>query len=112
MKLPSSIKNWISISGAVLAIFNLVSITLLALLTTFFDFGGSYIGLFIYIILPGFMVVGLILIPVGMRINRVKARKAKQEGKELDWPVVDFNNPPTRNAAIIFSVGTIFLLII
>ena len=112
MKLPSSIKNWISISGAVLAIFNLVSITMLALLTTFFDFGGSYIGLFIYIILPGFMVIGLILIPVGMRINRVKARKAKQEGKELDWPVIDFNNPSTRNATIIFSVGTVFLLII
>ncbi len=112
MKLPSSIKNWISIGGAVLAIFNLVSIAVLALLTTFFDFGGSYIGLFIYIILPVFMVGGLILIPIGMRINRVKARKARQEGKELDWPVVDFNNPSTRNAAIIFSVGSIFLLII
>jgi nitrate/TMAO reductase-like tetraheme cytochrome c subunit len=112
MKLPSSIKNWVSIAGAVLAVFNLVSIVLLALLTTFFDFGGSYIGLFIYIILPGFMLFGLILIPIGMRINRVKARKAKAEGKELDWPVIDFNNTSTRNAAIIFSVGSIFLLII
>ncbi|MBK6282988.1 MAG: NapC/NirT family cytochrome c [Draconibacterium sp.] len=112
MKLPSSIKNWISIGGAVLAAFNLVSILLLALLTTFFDFGGSYVGLFIYIILPGFMVVGLILIPIGMRINRVKARKARQEGKDLDWPVIDFNNPSTRNATIIFSIGTVFLLII
>jgi nitrate/TMAO reductase-like tetraheme cytochrome c subunit len=112
MKLPSSIKNWISIAGAVLAVFNLISIILLALLTTFFDFGGSYIGLFIYIILPGFMVFGLILIPIGMRINRVKARKAKAEGKELDWPVIDFNNTSTRNAAIIFSVGSVFLLVI
>ncbi|HRA60552.1 MAG TPA: NapC/NirT family cytochrome c [Bacteroidia bacterium] len=112
MKLPSSIKNWISIGGAVLAAFNLVSILLLALLTTFFNFGGSYVGLFIYIILPGFMVVGLILIPIGMRINRVKARKARQEGKDLDWPVIDFNNPSTRNATIIFSIGTVFLLII
>ncbi len=112
MKLPSSIKNWISIGGAVLAAFNLISILLLALLTTFFNFGGSYVGLFIYIILPGFMVVGLILIPIGMRINRVKARKARQEGKDLDWPVIDFNNPSTRNATIIFSIGTVFLLII
>jgi len=112
MKLPSSIRNWISISGAVLAVFNLASILSLLLLNLAFGFGGSYIGLFIYIILPGFMVIGLLLIPIGMRINRVKARKAKQEGKELNWPVIDFNVATTRNAGIIFAVGTVFLLII
>lgn len=112
MKLPSSIKNWISISGAFLALFNLASIMSLFVLNMAFGFGGSYIGLFIYIILPGFMVVGLLLIPIGMRINKVKARKAKKDGKELDWPVIDFNVATTRNAGIIFAVGTVFLLII
>lgn len=112
MKLPSSIKNWVSISGTVLAIFNLAAILSLFILNMAFGFGGSYIGLFIYIILPGFMVVGLLLIPIGMRINKVKARKAKLEGKELNWPILDFNVETTRNAGIIFIVGTIFLLII
>ena len=112
MKLPSSIKNWISITGVVLAIFNLASILSLAALNTFFGFGGSYIGLFTYIVLPGFMITGLLLIPIGMRINRKKARKAEKEGKKLNWPVVDFNNIATRNAGIIFVIGTVFLLII
>ena len=112
MKLPSSIKNWISITGAVLAIFNLASIISLAVLNMFFGFGGSYIGLFTYIVLPGFMITGLILIPIGMRVNRRRARKAEKEGKKLNWPVVDFNNIATRNAGIIFVVGTVFLLII
>lgn len=112
MKLPSSFKNWISISGAVLAVFNLAVILALFLLNTVFGFGGSYIGLFIYMILPVFMITGLLLIPIGMRINRKKARKAEQEGKELNWPVVDFNSAETRNAGIIFIVGTVVLLII
>ena len=58
MKLPSSIKNWVSISGAVLAIFNLATIFSLVILNWVFNFGGTYIGLFIYIVLPVFMVIG------------------------------------------------------
>ena len=112
MKLPSSIKNWISITGAVLAVFNLASILALFLLNFVFGFGGQYIGLFIYIVLPGFMLVGLVMIPVGIRINRKKTRLAKKEGRQLDWPVLDFNNLATRNASIIFIIGTIFLVII
>ncbi len=112
MKLPSSFKNWISITGATLAIFNLAAIVALFILNTFWGFGGTYIGLFIYIVLPGIMIFGLILIPVGMRINREKARKAEKEGRKLPWPILDFNNTATRNATIIFVVGTIVLVII
>jgi len=112
MKLPSSIRNWVSITGAVLAIFNLASILSLALLTTVFNFGGSYIGLFIYIILPGFMVTGLIMIPVGMRIYGKKIRRAEEKGEVKNWPILNFNNVATRNATFIFIFGTVFLLII
>lgn len=112
MKLPSSIRNWISITGAVLAVFNLASILSLFLLNAAFGFGGQYIGLFIYMVLPAFMIIGLLLIPIGMRIYRKKARQAEKEGRQLNWPILDFNNLATRNAATIFIVGTVFLLII
>lgn len=112
MKLPASSKNWISILGALLAVFNLASILSLMILNSVFGFGGSYIGLFIYIVLPGFMVIGLLLIPIGMRIYRKRARQAEQEGGQLNWPIIDFNNLAVRNASIIFVVGTVFLLII
>lgn len=112
MKLPSSIKNWISIMGAVLAIFNLASIVTLSILSMFFNFGGSYIGLFIYIILPGFMIVGLLMIPIGMRINRKKIRIAEAKGEVKNWPILNFNNIETRNATIIFLLGSVFLLVI
>ena len=112
MKLPSSIKNWISITGAVLAVFNIAAILSMALLTTLFNFGGSYIGLFIYIIMPGFMVTGLLMIPIGMRIYGNKIRMAEKKGKTKNWPILNFNKIATRNAAFIFIFGTVFLLII
>jgi hypothetical protein len=112
MKLPSSIKNWVSILGAVLAVFNLAVILSLIVLNSFFNFGGSYIGLFIYMVLPAFMVTGLLLIPIGMRINRKKARIADALGKPTNWPILNFNDAATRNASMIFIFGTIFLLII
>lgn len=112
MKLPSSIKNWISISGAVLAVFNLAAILSLAILNWSFNFGGTYIGLFIYIVLPAFMIAGLLLIPIGMRLHRREARRAEQRGEEKNWPIINFNNIATRNATIIFIFGTVFLLVI
>ena len=92
MKLPSSIKNWISISGAVLAVFNLASILSLVVLHSFFDFGGTYIGIFIYMLLPAFMIFGLILIPIGMRVSRESVKKAEEDGETINWPIIDFNN--------------------
>lgn len=112
MKLPSSVKNYVSITGAVLAVFNLAAILSLMILSAFFNFGGSYIGLFIYMVLPAIMICGLILIPIGMRLNRKRARKADEAGEGLNWPVLNFNNVATRNASIIFIFGTVFLVII
>lgn len=112
MKLPSSIKNWISITGTILAVFNLASILALTILSLLFNFGGSYIGLFIYIILPVFMVTGLLMIPIGMKIYGKRIRVAEEKGEVKNWPILNFNNTATRNAATIFIIGTVFLLII
>ena len=112
MKLPSSIKNWVSISGAVLAIFNLATIFSLVILNWVFNFGGTYIGIFIYMVLPVFMMIGLFMIPIGMRMNRKASREAERLGEERNWPIINFNNIATRNAAIIFIFGTVFLLVV
>lgn len=112
MKLPSSIKNWVSITGAILAIFNLATILSLFILSSLFEFGGSYIGLFIYMVLPAFMIFGLLLIPIGMRLNRAQARREEAAGEVRNWPVLNFNNEGTRNAGFIFIFGTVFLLVI
>jgi len=58
------------------------------------------------------MVAGLIMIPIGMRIYGKRLRLAEERGEVKNWPILNFNNAATRNASIIFIVGTVFLLII
>jgi len=66
-------------------------------------------GLFAYIILPVFLVIGLLLIPIGMLLN---AKKIKRKHFEQDrkWPLIDLNKNSHRNALIIFSVGSLLFL--
>ena len=111
MKLPHFFRNWVSIIGASIAIINFVLIILLLFVTFIFDVGSSYIGLFIYMILPTFLITGLLLIPIGMYLTKRKLKRRGDKEELKDWPLIDFNNPGTRNASVIFAVGTLVLLI-
>jgi nitrate/TMAO reductase-like tetraheme cytochrome c subunit len=110
MHLPKSTKNLITMAGVTIAIISLVIIFLLFLISTFFHAESSYLGIFIYMVLPALMILGLILIPIGM-IRSKQQEKRKVEGTP-DYPLFDFNKPSTRNAAVIFLVGTICLVIL
>src|SRR5664280_3738339 len=109
MKLPPSSKNWLTIIGSIIAIINLALIIVLFVISTIFNKANTNLGLFIYIILPGFLIFGLLLIPVGMIRERRIFRKSgiHEEGK---YPRIDLNDPRHRNAFIIFTVTTIIIL--
>ena len=62
MKLPKAYYNWTSFIGTLIAIISLLLIVILFVISTIFDQGGSYLGLFIYMALPALMILGLILI--------------------------------------------------
>jgi hypothetical protein len=111
MKLPRSLYNWTSLAGSVLAVISLFMIGFLFIISMFFSRGSSYLGLFIYIVLPVFLVIGLLLIPVGMWLRYRKDKKKKQV-MESKWPVFDLNNNRTRNALTIFGVGTVIFLLL
>jgi nitrate/TMAO reductase-like tetraheme cytochrome c subunit len=64
----------------------------------------------VFIALPLVFVVGLLLIPAGMWIER---RRLRQSGASpRAWPVVDFGNPLTRRRALLFLALTAANLII
>jgi len=109
MKLPPSSKNWLTIIGSIIAGINLLLIILLFVVSSIFDKGSTNLGLFIYIILPGFLVLGLILIPVGMIRQRRLINKGGEAGLSR-YPRVDLNDPKHRNAFIIFTISTIIIL--
>jgi hypothetical protein len=109
MKLPPSSKNWLTIIGSIIAVINLALIIVLFIISTIFNKGDTNLGLFIYIVLPGFMILGLLLIPIGMLRERRIIRKLgdKESGR---FPRIDLNDLRHRNAFIIFTVATIVIL--
>ena len=110
MKLPDSYYNKISFFGSLLAGFSLSLIFFMFIITAIFDAISPYIGLIMYLILPVFLIIGLLMIPIGMRIKIRREKKNKKA--DLTWQVIDLNIPRTRNAMIIFVVGTFILLIL
>jgi len=109
MKLVSSGRNWISIIGLLIASVNFLMIIVLFLISTIFNKNDTNLGLFIYIILPGFLLLGLIMIPAGILISR-KKRIAESKGEKRLFPAIDLNNPKHRKAFIGFTIATVVIL--
>lgn len=108
LKLPRSAQNWVSLTGAIVALISCFMILFLFVISVVFGHGGVYLGLVTYILLPAFLVSGLVLIPIGMIIH---ARHLRGKGKiKPGWPVVNLNDPRNRNAFFIFSIGTAVFL--
>ena len=112
MKLPKSYYNMVSFVGTIIAGMSLFMILLFSVVGYFYEDTSTYLGLFIFIILPVFLILGLLIIPIGMAIE-VKRRKKRELGYiKKGWPIIDLNVSRYRNAILIFSVGTIFLFFI
>ncbi len=109
-KLPRLAYNVTSAIGAAIAL--VAGLTFLVLLGMSFyaDQPNPYYGIFMYMVLPPLLVVGLLLIPIGMLLRRRRFRKTGKLASE--WPRIDLNDPRHRNAAIIFVVGTVALSVI
>lgn len=109
MKLPASYKNWLTIIGFIIASINLALIFVLFIVSTIFNKGNTNLGLFIYVILPGFMMLGLILIPIGILRERKRIRLHLPEGVNR-YPRIDLNDPRHRNAFVVFTIATVIIL--
>jgi hypothetical protein len=109
MKLPPASKNWLTIIGSIIATINLLIILILFIISTIFEKGNTYLGLFIYIILPGFMLLGLIMIPIGMINKRRKMNRETEPGRSR-LPIIDLNDIRNRNAFVVFTIATIVIL--
>lgn len=109
LRLPASAQNWISLIGATIALISLFMIIFLFAITSIFGQSATYLGLVIYILLPGIMVIGLLLIPLGMYLKYRRDLKSVKK-VEAGWPRIDLNNPQHRNAFFVFTIGTTVFL--
>jgi len=69
MKISKSLYNWLSITGIILVVNSLLLMLIVLILSFLSRDTNTYLGVYLYIVLPAFFVIGLILIPVGMLIS-------------------------------------------
>ncbi|MHC1738269.1 MAG: cytochrome c3 family protein [Ignavibacteriaceae bacterium] len=107
-KFPVSFYNPITMFGAGLAGVSLGLIVFLTVIELTSERSNSYLGIITFIILPVFLILGLILIAFGI----IREKRLLVQGKmvERKFPLLDLNDPKHRASILFFSVGTIFLL--
>lgn len=108
-KFPPYFYNPITLIGTAVAVvsFGLILFLMVIELTT--QNTKPYMGIITFVILPGFLIVGLLLIALGaVRERRLRATGFAIERK---MPVINLNNPSHRISLIVFSLGTIMLLV-
>ena len=103
------IRNPISLIGIALAAVAFINILFLFLIDVLSSHPSPYIGILAYMVAPGFLVLGLILIPIGMAIER--RRRVQAAGAPGHLPRLDLNNPAQRSTvAFVLAFVVIFAL--
>ena len=109
-KLPALYYNWISLLGTAIALVSFSIIAFLYVLDLTSSGASPYFGIIAYMILPIGVLLGLLLIPIGMLIER---RQRRQDIASI-FPVrftINLTNSRHRNAIIGFLIVTAIFLI-
>jgi len=109
-----ALRHPLSLAGAALATVCGVLVVVLFVASLLGFEGSPYLGLVAYVGLPSVLVLGLVLIPLGMALERRRrARLAATGGTEPPLPIIDFNRPGTRVLGLGFlALTTVNVLIL
>ncbi len=94
----TALRNTVTIVGAFLTTFSALLFLVVFLADLFGMHTNPYIGIVFFLVLPGFFLLGLALIPLGVWLER---RRRKDGAAEARWPRFDLNDPALRNATLI-----------
>jgi hypothetical protein len=106
---PSLFRNYVSFVGAAIFTAALASDGLLFLMEITSKAENPYLGILTYVILPAFLILGLLLVVLGIVLERRRRRKHSPE-EILAYPRLDLNDPHSRKAFFVFLFMT-FLFI-
>jgi nitrate/TMAO reductase-like tetraheme cytochrome c subunit len=106
---PTSFYNIVTLSGAAIAAVSFGLILFLILIETLAPTPKPYMGIIAFVILPAIMLIGIAVAIVGIIREHRRERAGKPHGMHL--PQIDMNNPRHRRAVMLFSTGTILLLL-
>src|SRR5579864_4314070 len=106
-KLRMLLRNPVSLAGVALAIVSLANIFIFVLLDQIATKASPYIGILAYMVSPAFLVFGLLLMLVGILIER-----RKKVAPTAFYPRIDLNDPTQRSAVISFMTFLIVFVMV
>lgn len=112
-KLREWFRNPISLVGLALALVAFGNFLFLFFIDLTSDHPSPYIGILAYMVVPAFLVTGLLLVPLGVWYDRRKRKQ--QSGADVRYLRLDFNDPSQRGAltfVFTFIVGFIGLSVV
>ena len=87
----------VSLAGVILTTASGVGFVTLLVALLVGLFNNPYAALVVFVAIPAVFVLGLILIPLGMWLER---RRTRRTGQTRDWFVIDFRSQATRRTAV------------
>ena len=69
-----------------------------------------YLGMFTYLVTPGFIILGLFLIALGIFLRKRKLKKGLKDSKNKSM-IIDLNDKKTRKTLLIFICISIFFIL-
>lgn len=106
--LHRNLTTWIGSAIAVIALANVLFLLALDLVGVRTN---PYIGILAYMVLPAVLLFGLLLVPVGMLLERRRRRRALPD-KIAPYPRIDLNDPRQRSGVVFLLVGSLFFLML
>ncbi len=108
---PRPFRNWVSLSGIIIAAGGLFAFVFLFVIDLFSHHGNPYMGILAYVIAPGFMLLGLFLVGLGVWLHRRHLRRGAP-GAALPALSIDLSRPRDQKVFAGFAVATLLFLML
>ncbi|MEI7998116.1 MAG: NapC/NirT family cytochrome c [Candidatus Omnitrophota bacterium] len=105
----SVFQNWTSVVGGIMSITWFSMFLVLFVLDVKAKEGNPYLGIITYLVIPLFLTISLLLIPIGAFIER--KRRVKGTSYIPHFPKIDFNNPKHQKIAYV-TIGVVVIFFI
>jgi len=94
----------LTLTGAALTTLSAVVFVFVYLLDAFGLHTNPYMGIVFFLVLPAFFILGLVLMPIGVVLERRRRARGLEAHR---WPRLDLNNPAHRRGVVIVAALTL-----
>lgn len=103
--------NTISLTGVFIVTSAIILLLTFGLFSLIAPTANPYVDIIGLMVLPGILVIGLLITPVGLLLKLRQVRRTHPEARmRWGWPKIDLDDPRQRRAITVFMVLTVLML--